>query len=165
MPQGAGVSFAIEWLCAILDLGLRRHQLKPGPGIDVAADQRDLAVGMLRQGPARCPFLRVLRRTARTGKVCGSVPRVTPTRSPLRSAPLANSLSSSPFCFKRSDSGLQLAQSMRISVSASAAKATRRQPDPHRQEQSHFPLKRLAIATASPRAIKNSSLLFQYVMA
>ena len=36
-------------LRAVLDLGLRHHRIEAGPGIDVAADERGLAVRMLQQ--------------------------------------------------------------------------------------------------------------------
>ena len=40
---------AEEQLGAVLDFGLRHHRIETGPGIDVAADQRGLAVGVLQQ--------------------------------------------------------------------------------------------------------------------
>ena len=46
---GVGVGLAEEQLCALLDFGLRHHRIEAGPGIDVAADQRGLAVGVLQQ--------------------------------------------------------------------------------------------------------------------
>ena len=46
---GVGVGLAEEQPRAVLDFGLRHHRIEAGPGIDVAADQRGLAVGMLQQ--------------------------------------------------------------------------------------------------------------------
>ena len=46
---GVGVRLAEEQFCAVLDLGLRHHRVETGPRIDVAADQRGLAVGVLQQ--------------------------------------------------------------------------------------------------------------------
>src|SRR6266545_5993628 len=46
---GIGVGLAEEQLGAVLDFRLRHHRIEARPGIDVAADQRGLAVGMLQQ--------------------------------------------------------------------------------------------------------------------
>ena len=46
---GIGLLVAIEQLGAVGDLGLRHHRVEPRPGIDVAADERGLAVRMLQQ--------------------------------------------------------------------------------------------------------------------
>ena len=49
MPQVLAPALRIEQLGAVLDFGLRHHRIEAGPGVDVAADQRGLAVGMLQQ--------------------------------------------------------------------------------------------------------------------
>ena len=49
MPQVLASALRIEQFCALLDFGLRHHRIEAGPGVDVAADQRGLAVGMLQQ--------------------------------------------------------------------------------------------------------------------
>ena len=46
---GVGGGLAEEQSGAVLDFRLRHHRIEPGPGIDVAADQRGLAVGVLQQ--------------------------------------------------------------------------------------------------------------------
>src|SRR5580704_17818109 len=48
-PPGVSVLVAIKQPRAVLDLRLRHHRIEAGPGIDVAANQRGLAVGMLQQ--------------------------------------------------------------------------------------------------------------------
>src|SRR5580692_11691747 len=44
---GVGRFVAIEQPRAVFDLRRRHHRIEAGPGVDVAADERDLAVGML----------------------------------------------------------------------------------------------------------------------
>src|SRR5947207_5456602 len=46
---GVGVGLPEEQLGALLDFGLRHHRIETRPGVDIAADQRGLAVGMLQQ--------------------------------------------------------------------------------------------------------------------
>src|SRR5262245_18145602 len=46
---GIGGSIAIEESGAVLDFGLGHHRIEPGPGVDVATDQRGHAVRMLKQ--------------------------------------------------------------------------------------------------------------------
>src|SRR5665213_842684 len=83
---GVGVGIPVEQPGAVLDLRLRHHRVEPGPGVDIAADQRGLAVGMLQQHRDDVLFRHAGASSARTRKMCGSVPRVTATRLPLRSA-------------------------------------------------------------------------------
>ncbi len=46
---GVGRLVAVEQPRAVLDLGLRHHRIEARPGVDVAANERGLAVGMLQQ--------------------------------------------------------------------------------------------------------------------
>ena len=49
MPQVLASGLRKNSFGAVLDFGLRHHRIEAGPGIDVAADQRGLAVGVLQQ--------------------------------------------------------------------------------------------------------------------